>query len=65
MKILGYDWEEIQAKQQKVYTSPKIDMSLPAKREITDADRELFAKYGSIEALEAAGFYGIADLFKD
>lgn len=63
-KIIGYDWEDIQAMQQKRYVHPKLDLSKPAKVPPTDADRALLAEHGSIEALEAAGLFGVADRLK-
>lgn len=41
-----------------------LDTSKPAKPAATDADRELLRQHGSIEALEAAGLYGVADRLK-
>jgi hypothetical protein len=61
-KIFGYDWSDIQRAQQGGRLPRNIiDASAPPRVEVTEADRALFEKHGSLEALEAAGFYGTAD----
>ena len=60
-RIFGYDWTEIQALQQKQYRRPRVDVSRPSKAPPSDADRALLAQHGSLEALEQAGLFGVAD----
>jgi hypothetical protein len=62
-KIIGYNWSDIQRVQQRHgRLSTSIDVSKPQQvPTLTDADRALLAEYGTVEALEAAGFYGISD----
>jgi hypothetical protein len=60
-KIFGYDWSDIQRAQQGGRLSRAIGMSTQPCVEVTSADRDLLAKHGGIEALEAAGFHGTAD----
>lgn len=59
--VMGYGWEDIQRAQQGGRLSQRIDTSKPAAPTATDDDRALLTQYGSIEALEAASLYGVAD----
>jgi hypothetical protein len=60
-KIFGYDWADIQSAQRRGRLRQAIDLSAANAPVVTEADRDLLAKHGSIEALEAAGFFGTAD----
>jgi len=61
-KIFGYEWDDIQAAQQKRGSLQKtIDISSATGRPpATDADRELLAKHG-IDGLKEMGFFGVID----
>ncbi|MFP3637688.1 hypothetical protein [Paraburkholderia sp. SIMBA_054] len=60
--IFGYEWDDIhRAQQGGTLHRTMIDTSKPATGPATDADRALLEKHGTIEAIEAAGFYGTAD----
>lgn len=59
MKILGYDWEDIQRAQQGGSLSRPVAPS--GRPPATDKDRELLQQYGSISALRDAGFHGAVD----
>lgn len=59
--IFGHSWEAIQRAQRGGQLHERIDTSKPISHAPTDADRALLAKYGSIQALKDAGFYGSAD----
>lgn len=63
-RIFGYDWADIQRSQQRGRLSRPIDLSKASDPVVSDTDRELLAKHGSIEALEAAGLFGVADRFR-
>lgn len=63
-KIFGYDWEDIQRAQQRGRMRRIIDLSKASAPVITDSDRELLAKYGTVDALEDAGLFGTADRFR-
>lgn len=64
--IFGYSWEEIQAAQSRTgRLGHAIDTSAPvAPLALSDTDRKLIAQHGTVEALEAAGYYGLADRIK-
>ena len=59
--ILGHTWEAIQRAQRGGRLHTPLDTSKPAKAPATDADRALLAQHGTLEALEAAGLFGVAD----
>lgn len=59
-KIFGYAWEDIQRAQQGGRLARRIAISAPLPA-ATGADRALLAKFGSIEALRAAGMHGVID----
>jgi len=59
--IFGYSWEAIQRAQRGGRLQDRIDTSKPIAHDVTDSDRALLAKHGSIQALKDAGFYGSAD----
>ena len=59
--IFGHSWEAIQRAQRGGRLHERIDISKPTNHAPTDDDRALLAKYGSIQALKDAGFYGSAD----
>jgi len=61
MKIVGHDWADIQRAQLGGQLHRKVDLSKPAKPAASEADRALLAQYGTVEALEAAGLFGVAD----
>jgi hypothetical protein len=63
-KIFGYDWEDIQQAQQRGRLRPAIGLAKEVIPVITDADRKLMEQHGTVEALEAAGFFGTADRFR-
>lgn len=60
-KIFGYAWSDIQRAQQGGRLARTIDTSAQPNVTVTDADRELLARHGSVSALEAAGYHGTAD----
>ena len=62
--IFGYTWDEIHGMQQKRRVGRVIDLKTPGKEPATVTDMKMLEEYGSIEELEAAGFYGIADRLK-
>lgn len=64
--IFGYSWDEIQAAQAGTGRLGRaIDTSAPvAPLTLNDADRKLIAQHGTVEALEAVGYYGLADRIK-
>ncbi len=61
-KIFGFEWEHllrVQRKQASLHSHvPLVPQPLPS---ATDSDRAMLQKYGSIEALQAAGMHGIVD----
>lgn len=59
--IFGHSWEAIQRAQRGGRLHERIDTSKPIAHAPTDDDRALLVKYGSIQALKDAGFYGSAD----
>lgn len=59
--IVGHTWEAIQRAQRGGRLHETVDTSKPITHTVTDEDRALLAKHGSIEALKAAGFHGTAD----
>ncbi len=60
-KILGRDWEDIQAAQQGDSSAINKLLHGPATRpSATDADHELLAKYGKAK-LQEMGFFGVLD----
>lgn len=58
MKIVGYDWEDIQAMQQRQYTAPQVQHT--ANPEATPQDIERLDELGLAE-LEAQQLYGVID----
>ena len=61
-RIFGYEWEDIQRAQRRGRLQTQtVDTSKPSTPAPTDEDRHLLVEHGSLEALEAAGFYGAAD----
>lgn len=58
-KIFGYDWTDIQRAQQG--GSLHRPLKLTPAQTATDADRALFVKFGSLEALREAGLHGVVD----
>jgi hypothetical protein len=63
-RIFGFEWDDILRLQRKQGKLPreKIDLSKPAgPKPPTDEDRQLLAKYGSLEALVSAGLHGVVD----
>lgn len=59
--ILGYDFADIVRAQQGGRLARTVDTSKPVTHEVTAADRELLARYGSVQSLKEAGFFGTAD----
>jgi hypothetical protein len=60
--IFGHTWDAIQRAQQGGRLHEVIDTTKPASHELlSTADMALVSKYKTVEALEAAGFYGIVD----
>lgn len=63
--ICGHSWEAIQRAQKGGQLHRTIDTNKPpVLPKATEADLNLLREYGSIEALETAGFYGTADRLK-
>lgn len=62
--IFGRSWEEIRNMQQKKNASRPVDTSKPAKAPASEDDKRMLSEYGSIEALENAGLFGVADRLK-
>ena len=63
--IFGRSWEEIQDMQQKRTGVKLVDMSKADRNPPTQRDRDMLEEYGSIEILEKAGLYGIADRMRE
>ena len=64
-KIFGYDWADIRAAQRGDMSGLRRSINDSQRvGEWTDSDQALIEQYQSIEALEAAGFYGTADRAK-
>lgn len=61
MDVFGYSWGDIQRAQRGGRLSRPVDTSAPISHAVTDADRALLEKHGSIDALKVAGFFGAAD----
>lgn len=59
MSIFGYDWEDIQRAQQGGRLGKPVKSV-----EWTETDQACWDEHKSIEALEAAGLYGVADRAK-
>ena len=59
--IFGHSWEAIQRAQRGGRLHETIDTSKPSTRTATDDDVALLQQYGTIEALKAAGLFGVAD----
>lgn len=59
-KIFGYDWEDIQAMQNKQYKRKTIDPIKPVTRPLLKGDLELYEKHG-FSGLQAMGYDGVID----
>ncbi len=58
-KIFGYEWEEIQARQQGTYKAPVIRGPVK-KPEATASDKTLLSEFGE-EGLREKQFFGVLD----
>lgn len=63
--IFGYSWEDIKRAQNGGKLNKTVDMSKPGKPAPKPEDYDLLEKYGSIEALKAAGLHGVADRLEE
>jgi hypothetical protein len=63
-KIFGYDWDDIKRAQQGDLSGLRRRVSSAPSDDWTEADQEALDKFETIEGLEAAGFYGVADRAK-
>lgn len=64
-KIFGYDWDAIQRAQQGDMSGMRLPIeSEPDGGEWTAVDQHLLDQYQTIDALEDAGLYGVADRAK-
>jgi len=59
--IFGHSWEAIQRAQRGGRLHETIDTSKPGAPTATADDAALLQQYGTIEALKAAGLFGVAD----
>lgn len=60
--IFGYAWSDIQRAQQGGRLARVVDVCARASAGPSDEDRALLEQHGgTLEALEAAGLYGVAD----
>jgi len=60
-KIFGYDWDDIRKAQQGDMSGLRRRVSMAPSDDWTAADQEALDRFKTVEALEAAGFFGVAD----
>lgn len=64
-KIFGYEWDEIKNAQNGGKLGKSIDTSKPpAAITLSSIDKALMDRHGSVEELEANGYYGTADKYR-